>query len=303
MYWRRRQKWHDMGEKMKRIKIFLMISCLLCGICFIGCEQKEKEEPIVTGRTAELTFITIGKGDAFLLKTPEDTYYMCDTGKKEDYQQIKNVLEKKQVTGLKGIFLSHGHKDHAGNVKKLIKEYPVEKIYLSKKDEVSYEKIDMQELAEAYQVSLEYLEGGEVLDLEGVTADVWIPERCDYTNANNNSVVIRFQYGKNSFLMTGDMEYEEEAAYLQSGKVKKTDILKLGHHGENDATSVTLLEKVKSKYGLITGNEEENPDSVNPEIQARLDAFDVESFYSEGQQLAWEFVLDGEQIQIEQLKE
>lgn len=288
---------------MKRIKIFLMMSCLICGICFSGCEQKEKEEPIVTGKTAELTFITIGKGDAFLLKTPEDTYYMYDTGKKEDYQQIKNVLEKKQVTGLKGIFLSHGHKDHAGNVKNLIKEYPVEKIYLSQKDEASYEKIDMQELAESYQIPLEYLEGGEVLDLEGVTADVWIPEQCDYRNANNNSVVIRFQYGKNSFLMTGDMEYEEEAAYLQSGKVKKTDILKLGHHGENDATSVKLLEKVKPKYGLITGNEEENPDSVNPEIEARLDAFDVESFYSEGQQLAWEFVLDGEQIQIEQLKE
>lgn len=288
---------------MKRIKLFLIISCLICGICLSGCGKKEKEEPAVTGKTAELMFITIGKGDAFLLKTPEDTYYMCDTGKKEDYQQIKKVLEKKQVTELKGIFLSHGHKDHAGNVKNLIKDYPIEKIYLSKRDDASYEKVDMQELADSYQVPLEYLEGGEVLDLEGVTVNVWIPERCDYRNANNNSIVLRFQYGKNSFLMTGDMEYGEEAAYLQSGEVQKTDILKLGHHGENDATSVTFLEKIRPTYGLITGNEEENPDSVNPEIEARLDAFDVESFYSEGDQLAWDFILNGEQIQIEQLKE
>lgn len=286
---------------MKRIKIFLIINCLLCGICISGCGQKEKG--MITGKTAELTFITIGKGDAFLLKTPEDTYYMCDTGKKEDYQQIKKVLERKQVTKLKGIFLSHGHKDHTGNVKNLIKDYPVEKIYLSKKDKASYEKIDMQKLKESYQVPLEYLEGGEVLDLEGVTAKIWIPDRCDYRNANNNSIVIRFQYRKNSFLMTGDMEYGEEAAYLQSGEVANTDILKLGHHGENDATSVTFLEKVKPTYGLITGNAEENPDSVNQEIEARLDAYDVESFYSEGEQLAWEFTLSGEQIQIEQFKE
>ena len=34
-----------------------------------------------------------------------------------------------------------------------------------------------------------------------------------------------------------------------------------------------------------------------------MDAFDVESFYSEGDQLAWDFILNGEQIQIEQLKE
>lgn len=288
---------------MKQIKKFLIISCFICGICFIGCGQKETERSIMQGKTATLTFITIGKGDAFLLRTPQDTYYMCDTGKKEDYQQIKEVLEKKQVTELKGIFLSHGHKDHAGNVKHLIKDYPVRKIYLSKKDQASYEKIDMQELTETYHVPLEYLEGGETLDLEGVTADIWIPERCDYGNANNNSMVIRFQYGKNSVLMTGDMEYGEEAAYLQSGEVKKTDILKLGHHGENDATSVAFLKKVKPRYGLITGNEAENPESVNPEIEARLDAYDVESFYSEGEQLAWEFTLSGEQIQIEQFKE
>ena len=47
------------------------------------------------------------------------------------------------------------------------------------------EKVDMQELADSYQVPLEYLEGGEVLDLEGVTVNVLDTERCDYRNANN----------------------------------------------------------------------------------------------------------------------
>lgn len=292
---------------MKRniIKTLLLISCLVCGIGMSGCTKKTQasEELFVTEDTVELTFITVGKGDAFLIKTPENTYYMYDTGKKEDYMQIKQVLEAKQVTEFKGIFLSHGHKDHAGNVKHIIKEYPVETIYLSEKDEASYEKTDIRELAEKYQVSLKYLKGGETLNLEGVTADIWIPERCDFRNANNNSVVLRFAYGQNSFLMTGDMEYGEEAAYLQSGEAKESDILKLGHHGENDATSVALLERIKPTYGLITGSKAENPDSVNPEITARLDNFDVEAFYSEGKQLAWDFIMDGTQIQIEKVKE
>ena len=60
---------------MKRIKLFLIISCLICGICFSGCGKKEKRKNAVTGKTAELMFITIGKGDAFFIKT-EDTYYM-----------------------------------------------------------------------------------------------------------------------------------------------------------------------------------------------------------------------------------
>ena len=108
---------------------------------------------------------------------------------------------------------------------------------------------------------------------------------------------------ENSCLMTGDMEYGGEAAYLRSGEACKTDILKLGHHGESDATSVAFLEKVKPDYGWITGSEEENPDSVNEEIAARLEAFETEAFYSEGEQLAWDFVLDGENITISKYSE
>ena len=233
-----------------------------------------------TWTTMEISFITIGKGDAFLLKMPEGSYYMYDTGKKEDFEQIQKVLEQKKVTSLKGIFLSHGHKDHAGNLKNLLEEYPVETVYISEKDQASYGKIDVEKITKDFDTTLVLLQGGETLSLEGAEAKVWIPKTCDFRNANNNSVIIRFSYGKNSCLMTGDMEYGEEAAYLRSGEACKTDILKLGHHGESDATSVAFLEKVKPGYGWITGSEEENPDSVNEEIAARLEAFETEAFYS-----------------------
>lgn len=278
--------------------VFVGIGLLLLGsLC--GCVQVKAEEPAgIPGKTMEISFITIGKGDAFLLKMPEGSYYMYDTGKKEDFEQIQKVLEQKKVTSLKGIFLSHGHKDHAGNLKNLLEEYLVETVYISEKDQASYGKIDVEKITKDFDTTLVLLQGGEKLSLEGAEAKVWIPKTCDFRNANNNSVIIRFSYGKNSCLMTGNMEYGEEAAYLRSGEACKTDILKLGHHGESDATSVAFLEKVKPDYGWITGSEEKNPDSVNEEIAARLEAFETEAFYSEGEQLAWDFVLDGENITI-----
>lgn len=124
---------------MKRnlTKVLLLAGCLLSEVLMSGCTEKAQanEKVFATGDTVELTFITIGKGDAFLIKTPQNTHYMYDTGKKEDYEQIKQVLETKHVSEFKGIFLSHGHKDHAGNVKHIIKEYPVETIYLSEKND------------------------------------------------------------------------------------------------------------------------------------------------------------------------
>lgn len=290
--------------RRKKRAIPFLTCCILFAIFWSACSKNGHMHETVsaTEQTMELSFITIGKGDAFLLKTPENTFYMYDTGKKEDYAQIKKTLEAKQVSEIKGIFLSHGHKDHVGNVKHLLKDYPVETVYISGADQASYEGKEICELDEKYPITIKYLKE-ETLNLEGVTADIWVPKRCDFQNPNNNSMIIRFSYGEQSCLLTGDMEYGEEAAYLQSGAVQETEILKLGHHGENDTTSVAFLEKTKPRYGLITGNTIENPDTVNPEIKARLETFDIETFYSEGEQLAWDFILDGENITIEKLEE
>lgn len=109
----------------------LFFSCLL-----FGCREKEEKFE----GTLTISFITIGKGDAFLIETPDKNFYMWDTGKKEDREQILAVLQKKGVKELEGIFLSHGHKDHAGNLEMLLQEYSVKKLYLSGKDDASYKK-------------------------------------------------------------------------------------------------------------------------------------------------------------------
>ena len=275
---------------------------ILAVVCMIasGCKGKgEKEKSQLPLEEMTFSFITIGKGDAFLLEIPHQGYYMFDTGKKEDWEQIKAVFQKKSVRELKGLFISHGHKDHAGNVEKILQEFPVEAVYISGKDTVSYKKMDICAMAEKVGVTVKKMKGGESLSLGDARLSVWIPKSEDKRNENNNSMIIRIVYGDTAILITGDMEREEEAQYLAENIKIRADILKLGHHGEKDATSITLLERVKPEYGLITGNEEENPDSVNPEIAARLLAYKVEPVYSEGEQLAIDFISDGISIRTE----
>ena len=48
--------------------------------------------------------------------------------------------------------------------------------------------------------------------------------------------------------------------------------------------------------GIITGNEEENPDSVNKKIAKRLKKYGVKAYYSEGEQTAWDFIADGTSV-------
>lgn len=53
-----------------------------------------------------------------------------------------------------GIFLSHGHKDHAGNLKRLLEKYPVETVYISEKDQASYGKIDAEKITKEFDADL-----------------------------------------------------------------------------------------------------------------------------------------------------
>ena len=168
----------------------LFFSCLL-----FGCREKEEKFE----GTLTISFITIGKGDAFLIETPDKNFYMWDTEKKEDREQILAVLQKKGVKELEGIFLSHGHKDHAGNLEMLLQEYSVKKLYLSGKDDASYKKTDAKALAKEYDVSVTELAGGENLDLGGAIGEIWLPDKTNYENENNNSVVMRLAYGKTAW--------------------------------------------------------------------------------------------------------
>lgn len=284
---------------MKKRSGKIIIAFLALVLLLSGCNWREQIQQPMERMT--LSFITIGKGDAFLLEIPNGGYYMCDTGKKEDWEQIRQVLEKKKVKEFAGIFLSHGHKDHIGNVKNLLENYPVKTIYLSGKDHVSYKKTTVWDVAKEKGTQVKEIQESQKIPLGKAEAELWIPPKEDPGNENNNSMVLRINYGNISWLFTGDMEEGEEAVYLSQNRNIQAEILKLGHHGEADATSVAFLNRVKPDVALITGNQEENPASVNETISSRLQAYEIEPFYSEGEQLAIEFITDGIHTKIEKL--
>ena len=71
---------------------------------------------------------------------------------------------------------------------------------------------------------------------------------------------------------------------------------------KTDSTGKEFLEKVKPQYGIITGSREESPESMNEEIAGRLKECGVQAFYSEGEQLATDFISDGTSVWTEEVE-
>jgi competence protein ComEC len=69
---------------------------------------------------------------------------------------------------------------------------------------------------------------------------------------NNNSVVLRLVYGGVSFLLTGDLAAEGEAALLASPADLHATVLKVGHHGSDGSTTPAFFDAVAPSIAVIS---------------------------------------------------
>ncbi len=78
----------------------------------------------------------------------------------------------------------------------------------------------------------------------------------EFSDLNDNSIVVKLQAGNIRFLFTGDAEEPAEESMLISSVVSiKCDVLKVGHHGSYTATSQEFLDIVSPSYAIISAGE------------------------------------------------
>jgi competence protein ComEC len=77
-----------------------------------------------------------------------------------------------------------------------------------------------------------------------------------YTNSlepvNNDSLVMRIQYGKSSVLLEGDAEAPSERLMLAKGRLAPVTLLKVGHHGSRTSTTPEFFAKAAPKDAVVS---------------------------------------------------
>ena len=242
----------------------MLTACMLC-LVLCSCAAAEGVSAL---------FINVGKADAALFFLG-DEHYLIDTGTKDSHDQLVRVLEAYGVSHLDGIFVTHTDKDHAGGLKKLLKSgVTTDMLYASAlHSETDLNDHRVVEAAEKHDAPLTWLKAGEkVTAADGSVFHVLGPLSQDPDNENNNSLVIRLETPEGAMLLTGDMELNEEAELIQNGLITQAEVLKVPHHGEDDATSKQFALIVQPQWSVISTNTVEEPDTPDVKITSRLQA-------------------------------
>ena len=240
----------------------------------------------------------MGQGDGIVVLCG-DTAIVIDGGEESGWEAMRQVLTENRVERIACYVASHPHADHISNAAKLFASYEVESLMttaftdLNRPDSQFY--LDMMEAAKQEE-NCRVIEagGGDTFEFGQLKLEVFSPlsQTADY---NDMSLVIRMTYKNVSFLFTGDASQNAERQITDSGAEIRSTVLKVGHHGGEDATGEMFLESVAPEYAVIScgyRNEYGHPHSeVLDRLKAngvkilRTDELGTVSLYSDGRQI------------------
>ena len=235
----------------------------------------------------ELTAIDVGQGDSLLLVGAEGRTMLIDAGGPTGSiaeaatatsffdvgeEVVAPYLWSRRVRRLDTLVLSHAHSDHMGGMPAILRDLRPRELWVSLD---AHAEAFTALLAEARSlgITVRHLQAGQTFAWGDEQIAVLSPEPA-YSNSaapkNDDSLVLRVQYGQSSILLEGDAEAPSERAMLAAHAVAPVTLLKVGHHGSLTSTTPEFLAAAAPHSAVISTGLNNHFGHPRPEILLRL---------------------------------
>ncbi len=279
-------------EKKIILKLILVLLIIILGY-FSGLNKNENinnintennisenvnKESNINGKSFEIHFIDVGQGDCILIKNNNE-YALIDAGNNEYGDIVVKYLKNQNIENLKYIFATHGDSDHIGGLDVVINELDFDKIFYPKQVKTTQTFIEFAQAIKNKNKQIDEPVIDNVMYLgEDAKITILSPEKKEYEESNNYSIVLKLDYYNNSFIFMGDAERDIENYLLNKNIDLKCDLIKLGHHGSNSSSTYNFIKKVNPEYAVITvglNNEYNHP---SQKVLNRLNNLDIDIY-------------------------
>jgi competence protein ComEC len=189
--------------------------------------------------------LDVGQGDAILFQPAGAPAVLIDGG--PPGEGLERKLEEAGVDGLGAVVATHDQSDHVGGIEELLGAMPVERLV--------YARLSRDLVAGAIAAGAEPVPvaaGGELRSGRLHLQVLWPPPELATSSGpvadpNQLALVIEARWRDFTMLLTADAE--AESVPIESGPV---DVLKVAHHGSEDAGLGPLLDRTRPRLAVIS---------------------------------------------------
>jgi len=215
-------------------------------------------------------FIDVGQADASILICGGEVL-MIDGGSSADssliYSYLRNTLG---IDHIDYMIATHPHEDHIGGLAAALNACSVGILYSPVQEYDSEPFEHLLKYADKQKIQITAPQAGDEFMLGNANVQIISPARS-YSNINDMSISVRITHGNNSFLFTGDAEWDAEHDMVNSGFLLKSTLLHVGHHGSDTSSSYVFLREVMPEYAVISVGVENSYDHPSENALSRLE--------------------------------
>jgi competence protein ComEC len=247
-----------MGQRNTSRRAALRIAWIGAGVAAASALPFALFSSSDTGSRLTLHFLSVGQGDAALLRTGAGHWILVDAGPADERRDagrevVLPFLIRHGVRRLSAFVLSHAHLDHAGGAVAVLRDVPTDLILEPAEPVSEPHYLGLLDLAAERGYRWTPGRAGDSLVIDGVSLRVLHPDTTWSRwreDLNDDSVVLLIRAGPFEALLSGDLG--ERAESLLAGKVGRVDLLKVGHHGSATSSGAAWLSELAPKAAVVS---------------------------------------------------
>lgn len=236
-------------DKRKQAIITVLVTCLILGLTWIK----------LPNHNLEIIAFDVQNADSFLIKTPQNKYFMIDTGKapfESGNSQAKIIMLKylkdRGIKNLEGVIVTHFDNDHSGGTSEIITNTKVKTLYLNNtKTETQTAKNIFKTAKKIHQNYKIVQHNQQIYTEKDFKIRTFKADISGKDTDNECSTITLVSYKDFDMLFMGDAGVKS-FEQVQKDIPNKIEVLKVGHHGGPKVVNEQMLNYLNNEVSLIS---------------------------------------------------
>lgn len=217
--------------------------------------------PFSSGRAdgrLRVDFLDVGQGDSALVTMPDGTTLLVDAGgntlesaRRIGETVVSEYLWWRGLSEIDYVLATHADADHIDGLNDVLENFKVRGALIARRPAEDPEFAKFSQTLARTRTRSETIEAGDIIHFGHVTVSVLWPASGEQS-LNNDSIVLRIQFGERSILLTGDIEQATERALLASQKQLHVDVIKVPHHGSKTSSTQNFVNATRPQLAIIS---------------------------------------------------